>query len=234
MSGSSPGVGDCALGGAKNVEESVDPSGELAGLILTSGKRLRLEMDGSEITHRGHDRRRVLGRERTIRSGREWRSSPDRLNLEDGPAEAGERDFLVILAQQSWPAEGRGKLAGAIDDSADDERVIEIRGSDRVHSQDGDSHRAAFERDAVDVASLVIFDRTGDLAQIGPQPFTVDFADKDFREAGRWRCLSRRLGLCGIVDCQCGFVQIALELKAGGLDELFVIRVVGYGWQLAR
>ena len=83
-----------------------------------------------------------------------------RLNFEDSPAQAGERDFFVILAQQSGTAERRSQFAGTSYDSADDERIVEIRCSNRVHAEDSDSQRAAFERDVVDVTSLVVVDGT--------------------------------------------------------------------------
>jgi hypothetical protein len=35
------------------------------------------------------------------------------------------------------------------------------------------------------------------------------------------------------VNCQRGLIQIALELKSGGLDELLVIRIVRYSRQFA-
>ena len=53
--GIGPRSGDCAFGGAKKIQESVNALGQLLGFVITAGECLSLEMDGSEITHRSHD-----------------------------------------------------------------------------------------------------------------------------------------------------------------------------------
>jgi hypothetical protein len=84
---------------------------------------------------------------------------------------------------------------------------------------------------------VVVLDRLGNLAQVGGEPLAVKFPFQHFRETHFW---GRSAGAAArplrrIVDGEGGFVEVALELEAGLVDETLVFRIVADGGEvLAR
>src|SRR5208282_2964752 len=108
------------------------------------------------------------------------------------------------------------------------------RNRDAVIRKNDHAKRAPFEGDTVDLKTTIVVDRRGDLFEVGSQAAGIDLADEDLGEARlRGRSGSSTSPTLRIVDGESRLVQIALELKAGLLDELLVFRIAGNRRQLA-
>ena len=108
-----------------------------------------------------------------------------------------------------------------------------VGSSYRIHAQNRDPHRTVFDGNAVNVDGAVILDRMGEIAEIGAQALALDLADEHFGETGLVGLTGDGGGdRFGIVNRDGGFIQIALELKAGGVDEAFVVGIMRHRRQL--
>ncbi len=108
-----------------------------------------------------------------------------------------------------------------------------IGSSDSIHAKDRDSDGAVFHGNGVNVDGAVGLDRTGEIAEIGAQALTLNLAHEHFRKTGLVGLTGNDGGdRFGIVDRDGRLIQIAFELKTGGIDETLVIRIVRHGRQL--
>ena len=109
-----------------------------------------------------------------------------------------------------------------------------IGGGYRIGAQHRDPQYSAFQKNLEDVDRTIVFDRLGDLPQIGSEAVALKFSFQHFGESyfRRRATGSAAWPFCRIVDGECGLIQIALELKAGGADETFVLGIVADGGQI--
>ena len=77
---------------------------------------------------------------------------------------------------------------------------------------------------------LVAVDLLRQFAQILGDALAVEVALHDFAVSGFTDGIA---GSMAVVNGECGVVEIALRLKAGLVDELFVFRLAVLGWFLA-
>jgi hypothetical protein len=78
-----------------------------------------------------------------------------------------------------------------------------------------------------------LVDACSNLVKIRSEPLGFDFSDEDFGKVRLGRRPSFRcFGGLGIVNGECGFIQVPFKLEACRLDELFVFGIVRNGGQL--
>jgi hypothetical protein len=105
-----------------------------------------------------------------------------------------------------------------------------IGSGNRLHAENGDADDPPRDWDGVDVDGIVIFNRCGDLFQIGGTSAAVEMRDQDFGKS-RLRSIPTRAAprpTLRIVDRESYRFQIALVIEAGFLNEPFVFRIVSH------
>ena len=224
---------NAALGGMKHAQEGGSFFRNSLGIGIGCGEDLGAQMQRAKVA-RGNDRDRRLGKQERPGAEAGDRANAGGLDAENGESGTGDGHVAIEPAEERGPAEGRGELAGTVENAADHGGVRMIRHGDAVVGENGDADGAAFLRDVVDIEVAVAIDRGGDFLQVGNEAVGVELADEDFGEARfRGRTGGTVAPACRVVDGKGGFVEIALELKAGRIDELLVFGLAGDGRELA-
>ena len=163
------------------------------------------------------------------------RIESSRFDLQNRKRDARQRHIAVKPAQQRRSAEGRSQLAGAVDHAANHAGIGMIGDGDAVIREKSHTHRAAFDGNVVNVEAAIAVDGRGELAQVRGNAGGVEFADENFGEArlggGSGGAIAPSLR---IVNGEGSLIEVALELKAGFIHELLVLRRARDRGQLGR
>src|SRR5581483_10415560 len=136
--------------------------------------------------------------------------------------------LLVVLPQERGAAEGRGQLARAVNHAAYDQGIAAVGCGDRIHSEHRHSQYAVFQRNVVDVDRAISVHCLSQAPQVGSQPLSMKLPYEYFRKTRLLLLLLRPWPYRGgIMDGEGCFVEVALELKPGRLNELLVLRIMG-------
>ena len=101
-----------------------------------------------------------------------------------------------------------------------------VRGGDDVVAEDSHADGPALARNVVNRVSGIVLLAGGSRSEIAVETLAVDMADENFREG------QRSVGAQGVghaMDGEGRLVQVALELKTGGVDESLIRGIVRDG-----
>ena len=140
------------------------------------------------------------------------------------PSHAGQRDVAIVAAEHIAAADEG--LSVAVNDLANDKLALGVADGDHILAEHDDADGAAGQRDLVNNGVAIVAGGGSGSAQKGGELGAVKAADEDLRVTRFGQSLGvGDVGRRGKVDREGGFVEVALELKAGVADELRVVRI---------